>query len=244
MRGFGLAACSLVLLATDCSGSTRLPPRAEIIAPTRPAVRITSAPASMIGPAPFRRIRVRECGWSRDPWIGDEFRVDIEGDDGSAIRLDFISSYGMFEVQALPALPGGEALLTLQYGRGRGTGVRSEAVRVFRLRGRTLCQVLQVPISGYEYGGRERGYALWSVAWGIRPAKSSSDCEFVTGRSDLLVPGVSWNCTRFRWLVPHSRFEEPDYLADDPLVQDFLAHDSDSIRVSVPAQSRGREARY
>jgi len=71
------------------------------------------------------------------------------------VEFPFESTYGYFELNLIDLTGDYVQELVLIAGRGRGTSVRSELLRVFAVHGRQLKQLMELPVSGY-FGSRCR----------------------------------------------------------------------------------------
>jgi len=137
-------------------------------------------------PWPFSSVTVKS---KRPSKMGDDFTLEILGENKATSTMEFESSYAKFSVLLVPALPGGEAVLCLQTGCGRGTGVREETLRVFRLQESKLLEVLSIPISGWDRTRKSKtaNYPHWERQWIVADRDGDGVAEITT------IPVDNWS---------------------------------------------------
>lgn len=92
-----------------------------------------------------------EGAWPEDYFVLRIYRLATSAT--ADIEFPFESTYGYFELNLVDLTDDRIEELVLITGRGRGTSVRGELLRVFGIRAKQLKPLLEVPVSGYFGSG-------------------------------------------------------------------------------------------
>jgi hypothetical protein len=158
-----------------------------------------------VGIAPFHQISVKQHHVEAGEFA-DTFKMQIATSTGTPVELEFESSYGRFQLHIIPALPGGEAVLCLRTGRGRGTEVRSESLAVYRLHNERLERVLDLAIGGWEFDpDRDDASVYREMCWVLADVDGDGVGEVLVSPSDPYT-WTTTECAIYRWSPVHLKF--------------------------------------
>jgi hypothetical protein len=136
--------CGQTTLAWDSLPVTTLVEPSDLTlpaTPSRPSWRITITEDRTFP----------EGAWPEDYFVLRIYRVATNAT--ADIEFPFESTYGYFELDLVDLTNDRIEELVLITGRGRGTSVRGELLRVFAIRAKQLKPLLEVPVSGYFGSG-------------------------------------------------------------------------------------------
>lgn len=158
------------------------------------------------GIEPFTRISVQNRQGGQDWESIDQFTLSVDNSRPQRARLDFASSYGRFQLHVIPALPGGEPVLCLRAGLGRGTEVRSETLTIYRLRNAKLIPLLRLPIGQWDFDAdRDPTSVYLQVSWMLADIDGDGVAELLLAGTDPHT-WTTQECRIYRWCESLQQF--------------------------------------
>jgi hypothetical protein len=110
----------------------------------------TGALAVDMGPNDRLEVSVAENPRDEDAFEGDSLVLRVRrSQDSEPLKMDFVSTYGQFELSLFDFTGDGIPEIILVTGMGRGTDVRSERLQVFDCASGNLERILVQPVSAF-----------------------------------------------------------------------------------------------